>query len=177
MPVLKVICSQDAAMIKRTGSRRYQDDMAIEEVVNYVLSPQKTCQSLVGGIAVSPGQAAFEMRRLSQAYGKFEGLRLRHMVLSFSKDEIRRFGKRAYDILMRIAFYAAQFYGHDYQIVYAVHTDAENLHIHFVMNSVSYRTGRKYPGTKADYHEFCSYLGDFLMEYFSMPLTPVSDVG
>jgi len=124
---------------------------------------------------VSPNQAAYEMQLIAEVYGKTEGLRLRHMVLSFSAEEMKFGRTRKYIEVERIAQYAASYYKNDYQIIYAVHEDAKNLHIHFVMNTVSYRTGRKYRGDKADYYAFQSYLGSFLKEYYKMSLCVASD--
>lgn len=177
MPILKVICHQDASMLQRTGSRKYQDDLALDDVVSYCMDSRKTGHQLIGGFGVNLTQPAYEMRRLSEAYGKFKGLRLRHMVLSFSAQEIKRFRSHVYDSLNKIADYAARYYGGQYQILYSIHEDSNFLHIHFVMNSVNYLTGKKYPGTKEDYYSFQNYLGTFLYEYYGLQLITVPDKG
>ncbi len=38
----------------------------------------------------------------------------------------------------------AAYYAHRYQIVFGVHENTENLHIHFVFNTVSFVDGLKY---------------------------------
>lgn len=175
MPILKVIYHQDEAMVQRTGARKYQDDLALDDVISYCMVPSKTPTCVIGGFGVNLNQAAYEMKRLSEAYGKFRGLRLRHMILSFSKQEIERFRSHVYDSLSRIAYYAASYYGGQYQIIYSLHEDSANLHIHFVMNVVSFLTGKKYSGTKEDYYRFQDYLGSFLWEYYRLQLITVSD--
>lgn len=53
---------------------------------------------------------------------------------------------------------ACRFYADTYQIVYAVHEDAAHLHIHFVMNMISYLDGKRYAGKKKDFYDYQNYL-------------------
>ena len=75
-----------------------------------------------------------------------------------------------------IARQAAAYYGSQYQIIYAVHMARDHPHIHFVMNTVSYVTGRKYPGDKADYYAYQKHLKDTLHPY-GLYMMAVSDDG
>ena len=151
--------------------------MALEDVTSYCMAPYKTPNHFIGGFGVNLNQAAYEMQRLAEAYGKFSGLRLRHMVLSFSNKEVKRFRSHINDELMKIAYYAAGYYGCQYQIIYSIHEDSDHHHIHFVMNTVNYQTGKKYPGTKEDYYAFQNYLGAFLKDYYGLQLITVTDHG
>ena len=135
----------------------------------------KIPSELVSGFGVNISQAAYEMERLSEAYGKTEGIHLRHMVLSFSPSEIEQLQPDALGEIYKIGTYAAQYYGSEYQIVYSLHEDSGNYHVHFVMNTVSFLTGRKYRGDKADYYRFQDYLKEFLGEYYGMKLYVLSD--
>lgn len=82
------------------------------------------------------------------------------MVLSFGREE-----QVDAQTAKRIAYQIAEYYADNYQIVYAVHTDAAHINIHFVMNTVSYRTGRKYGGDRDDYHRFIGYMWQILKSY------------
>lgn len=175
MPTLKVIHHNDNNWNERAGCRKYHDDVALDTVISYCIQDPKTPSMLIGGYGVNLNQAAFEMHRLSQAYGKDSGLRLRHMILSFSDQELKRMKIRAPEFVFKIADYAAQYYGYEHQIIYAVHEDTGRLHAHLVMNTVNYRTGQKYRGDKKDYYEFQHYLGKFLHTQFGMNLNVVSD--
>ena len=64
-----------------------------------------------------------------------------------------------------IATRAIRYYEQQYQILAAVHEDRPHIHIHFVMNTLNYRTGKKYPGDRADYYGFLAYLGKILKPY------------
>lgn len=175
MPSLKVICMQDPVWESRSGFHKYHDPNALGAVVSYCLQEQKIPSELVSGFGVNISQAAYEMERLSEAYGKTEGIHLRHMVLSFSPSEIEQLQPDALGEIYKIGTYAAQYYGSEYQIVYSLHEDSGNYHVHFVMNTVSFLTGRKYRGDKADYYRFQDYLKEFLGEYYGMKLYVLSD--
>lgn len=175
MPTFKVICRNETQLVAPTGLPKYHDDQALHDVVSYCLDYEKIPNHFVGSYGINPNHADLEMELLARAYGKASGLRLRHFVLAFSPDEVKRFHSKVNETLLRIAWYAAGYYGGEYQIIFAVHEDTENPHIHFVMNTVSYLTGRKYRGDKADYYQFQSYLGQFLMEQYGLYLIPVKD--
>ena len=137
---------------------KYHDELAIHDVLTYVLDPKKA--EHIGGFAVNPEMAEAQFEIVARNYGKDFGIRLRHMVLSFAEFE-----KVDPLVAKSIAINIAAYYADDYQIVYAVHTDARCLNIHFVMNSVSYRTGKKYGGKKDDYYQFLGYMERILKGY------------
>ena len=166
---------QDSMWDSVTGCHKYHDAEALDAVITYCLQEQKTCSSMVGGFGINIGQAAYEMKRLAAAFGKGKGLHLRHMILSFSETEVKWLGTDAPGEIYKIAAYTAQYYADQYQILFAVHEDSAHYHIHFVMNTVSFITGKKYRGDKADYYAFQRYLGDFLKEYYRMNLYVLSD--
>lgn len=175
MPVLKVICAQ-SPYFSGLGIPKYHDEEALSSVIAYCQNPDKIKGGFVGGMGVNPSQAAYEMDMLAWAYGKDHGLRLRHWILSFAPKEVRRLCRKDYFGLQKVAWYAASYYGWQYQIVYALHTDAEHVHIHFVMNTVNYQTGLKYEGKRQDYIAYQRYLAEFFEEY-GLKLTVIPDSG
>ena len=72
-----------------------------------------------------------------------ENAGLRHWIISFGARDLISPIQAYY-----IAVEAARFYADRYQLVFAVHEDTDQVHVHFVMNQVSYVDGRKYSGTK-----------------------------
>lgn len=175
MAVLKVKYDTKPSYEQRTGMKKYHDDSSLEDVISYVLAPEKTPNRFIGWYSVNPNQAALEMKMLAYAYGKDYGIRLRHFVVSFSSREVKRFQTYVYETLDKIGGFAANYYRGEYQIIFAVHEKPENPHIHFVMNTVNYVTGEKYRGDIGDYHRFQAYLGKFLMEQYGLELMPVKD--
>ena len=61
---------------------KYKDDNAIGNVVNYVCNPEKT-DGCIGGWAVDPCHAAYEMELLAKLFHNDRGVRLRHWVITF----------------------------------------------------------------------------------------------
>ena len=155
--------------------KKYFDDNALNHVINYCLRDNKTPDGYIGGFGVNINQADLEMELLAKSYGRYDKKRLRHFVLSFSSKEARKLSKKyCYEELNKIGWYAARFYGNEYQIIYAVHQDAEHPHIHFVQSMINYRTGMKYRGERGEYL-FRNYLGKMLMEYYGFQLYVVVD--
>lgn len=175
MPIYKVI-HRESPGFSNTELPKYHDDEALDTVIGYCQDAAKTEGKYIGGYGVNAAQAALEMNLLAWAHGADHGLRLRHWILAFRQDEVRQFGDRIYPVLNQIAQQAAAYYGYQYQIIYAIHMDWAHPHIHFVMNTVNFVTGRKYPGDKADYYAYQKYLGE-LLRPFDLHVIAVSDDG
>ena len=160
MPVFKVVTKYSGENSKYHTEKKYHDKDAIDDVVSYVIRSDKTTADLVGGFCVNPFMAADQFRIIARIYNKDFGIHLRHMVMSFSKAEAINIRDAK-----NIAYQIAAYYAEQYQILYAVHIDAKHLNIHFVMNTVSYRTGMKYDGSKQDYYDFQMYMKRILKCY------------
>ena len=136
---------------------KYHDVSSFRDLPEYVTQSNKTTQELVLGGALFPEIAAESMQSLCAAYQKTDEVKLRHSVLSFSPEE-----NISVSQAKGIARQALEYYEEEYQIMAAVHTDKDHLHIHLLMNTTSYRTGKKYPGNRADYFAFRDHLNKIL---------------
>lgn len=127
------------------------------------MNPRKAAYA--GGCNVETlERAAQEMEAVAKAFGKNKGKRVRHSELSFSAEEgisAEQADLYAREIVLH--------YAPEYQIVYAVHDDTENTHIHFVMNQISYVDGHRYQGKKKDYYDFMRHIGSVT----HLPVIPV----
>ena len=148
---------------------KYFDDLALKDVINYVLNPQKTKSHLVGAYGVQIEFAAQQMEFVSRAYNNYDKLRLRHFIISFADSDCILPCDAIY-----IAQRAAEFYANRYQIIFGIHEDADHLHVHFVMNQVSYLDGRKYSGSKKEHYDFVNYMKDICYG-FGIDFIPVSE--
>lgn len=167
MPVFKVV-TKDSGEYSHWVNK-YHDKDAIDDVISYVLRNDKTSPELVGGFCVNPYMAADQFKIIARIHNKDFGVHLRHMIISFSNTE-----PVGTDKAKKIAYQIAAYYGDEYQIIYAVHIDAGNLNIHFVMNTVSFRTGMKYDGKKQDYYQFIAHMKQVL-SWYDLELYVVSD--
>jgi len=139
---------------------KYKDRYAVEDVIRYIFNPQKA-KGYVGGWAVDPNCAAYEMELLAYLHHKDSGIRLRHWVITFADFELNqicsKYKRNIPEALYQLGFEFSAFYAPRYQIVFAAHLDTSSPHLHFVMNSVSYVDGTKFPGTKADLYDYEKY--------------------
>lgn len=136
--------------------KKYFDGNSYHDVINYIFGHA----SSIGGNVQSAETAADEMLYVANHFNKNKGKRLRHSMLSFSKGE-----RVSPEIANNYALGIIQYYADEYQIVYAVHNNTDEVHIHFVMNQVSYKDGYKYTGQKKDYYGFKKYIESIIGTY------------
>lgn len=70
---------------------------------------------------------------------------LDHEIYQFNEDELSGIREQGIDIGAVASRMAEDIYQEGYQVAYAVHnkTDTENIHVHFAVNTVNYRTWKK----------------------------------
>lgn len=137
------------ATYKVTGYQEYQkfyDENSYYSAINYITDPEKAVY--IGGNVHSIQTAASEMEQLAYLHHKEKGKKVRHSILAFAPHE---------HITPEMAhLFAEQIIVHytpTNQIVYAVHGNTDNTHIHFVMNQIGF-DGQRYQGKKKDYYDF-----------------------
>ena len=103
--------------------------------LSYVMNDMKTLDGLYVGCRHISNikNVTEEMMQIKEFYGKLDGRVATHGVISLDESESnpKNAGKLMLllDELMQKVF-------PDNQVVYAVHTNTENLHIHFILNTV-----------------------------------------
>ena len=160
MALLKVMHNKNTPSSPRFPGKKYHDENSFYDVIPYCYNPKKTKSGYIACFGAAVQYAAEQMDGLAQAYGKANGIRLRHMMLSFHPSE-----KITPAYAYQIAYQAAWYYAREYQILFAVHDNKQPLHIHFVMNMVSYIDGHKYAGKREDYYDFLGYLAKILKPF------------
>lgn len=103
-----------------------------------------------GGLAVDPVHAVEHMRIYRQLLTHQPGAQLYHFILAFSERESRAFP--SINLLVYMAYEICSFLADEYQIIFGIHDigypNNKRWHIHFAMNAVSYRTGKRYRRNK-----------------------------
>ena len=128
---------QDVIDHTMTGYQDENDDMA--NVLDYAARSTKTEQKkYVSAINCSPERARDQMMLTKTHYHKKNGILLWHGYQSFKPGEVTP--EEAHKIGMELA---QNLWGEDYEILVCTHLDREHIHNHFVVNSVSFRTGKK----------------------------------
>ena len=149
------------AILKFANSRgKYQDSNATKNVMDYIFNPDKSKCALYGFYQVDPMNPSKSMRDVAEAFGKTNGIQIRHYIISFTKYEMRE-----PIIVDQIAQKISTYFQDQYQCVYAIHEDTEYLHIHLICNAVSYVDGHRYRGNKTEYYDFVSWLKRLLSKY------------
>lgn len=112
---------------------------SLEDVMNYAVNEEKTEKKFyVSGINCNPAIARSEFQIVKEQYGKTGGIIVYHAYQSFSEGEVTP--EEAHQIGME---FAKTVWGDKYQVVVATHLNTHCLHNHFVVNSVSFRDGKR----------------------------------
>ena len=126
----------------RKNSTSNHNKNKLNRIVAYITDYTKTCNDLIGGAGVSEKNAVERMETVKKYYGKEGGREYIHFCISFK-------GKRDADTTYFIADNITQLFD-GFQVLFAVHLNTKNTHVHFVINSVNVNDGHKYSQSKSD---------------------------
>ena len=123
----------------KTTNRKFLDrDLA--DALLYVANDEKTDEKLfVSAINCDPETAFEDMTATKARFGKHGGNVAYHGYQSFRPGEVTP--EECHQIGLRTA---REMWGDQYEIVVTTHLNTDSLHNHFIINSVSFKTGRKY---------------------------------
>ena len=119
------------------GMDKYEN---IRDVMNYVTNADKTeKQYYVTGINCDLKDALFKMQIVKKLFGKEGGILAFHGEQSFKEGEVTP--ELAHEIGVKLA---NEMWGDRFQVVVTTHLNTDHIHNHFVLNSVSFKDGKKY---------------------------------
>lgn len=144
------------------------DFMQVGREVSYVINDIKTLQGLyVGGRHISDIQnATNEMMQVKEFHNKLGGRVALHGIVSLPVGES---GKENAGKLMMLADDLLEEIFPDHQAIYAVHTNTENLHVHFVVNTVALNGRKIHMDHNFMSKVFDSYLNKLARQYGFSP--------
>lgn len=144
----------------KTIERKYLDD-DLAAALNYVENSDKTDQTMyVSGINCPKKRAYEQMITTKRRFGKLGGNVAYHGYQSFQSGEVTP--EEAHRIGIKTA---RRMWGNDYEIVVTTHLNTANLHNHIVVNSVSFRTGRKFENHISDHYKLREISDEICREY------------
>ena len=112
----------------------------ISQVMTYATNPDKTeKQFYTTGINCEVKDSVKQMQLVKMIYGKENGILAFHAYQSFNEGEVTP--EIAHEIGVKLA---NEMWGDRFQVVVSTHLNTEHLHNHFVINSVSFKDGKKY---------------------------------
>jgi hypothetical protein len=110
----------------------------VSKIIKYVTNPKKTTEELISGVNCSADTVKEEMNYTKTHYHKKQGIQYYHVIQSFKPGEIDP--KKAHAIGTELASKIAPYH----ECLVVTHTDKNHVHNHIVINSVSYKNGKKY---------------------------------
>lgn len=132
----------------KTTDKKFLDE-DLHNALRYVENDDKTDKKMyVSGINCPTKRAYEYMMATKQRYGKTGGNVAYHGYQSFRSGEVTP--EEAHAIGLETA---KRMWGKDYEIVVTTHLNTDNIHNHIVVNSVSFRTGRKFENHISDHYK------------------------
>ncbi len=124
-------------------------DIDLYAALQYAADDKKTDERMyVSGINCNAKRAYERMMATKKRFGKVGGNVAYHGYQSFQSGEVTP--EEAHKIGMETA---RRMWGDTYEIVVTTHLNTDNVHNHFVVNSVSFKTGRKFENHISDHHK------------------------
>lgn len=131
----------------KTTDKRYLDE-DLYATLRYAQNDKKTDQTMYVSAINCPKQRAYQcMMTTKQRYRKFGGNVAYHGFQSFKTGEVTP------DEAHQIGIETAKRMWKDYEVVVTTHLNTDNIHNHLVVNSVSFKTGRKFENHVSDHYK------------------------
>lgn len=115
------------------------DYQALRDVVAYAKDGEKTERELFcEGIHCNPQTAREQFITVKEQFDKPDGIQAYHGYLSFEETDITP------ELAQQVGMaFAERMWGDRFQVLVTTHLNTEHLHCHFVVNSVSFRDGKR----------------------------------
>ena len=144
----------------KTIEKKFLDE-DLWSALRYVENEKKTDQTMYVSAINCPKQRAYQcMMATKRRYGKLSGNVAYHGYQSFLSNEVTP--AEAHKIGMETA---KRMWGAEYEIVVTTHLNTDNIHNHFVVNSVSFKTGRKFENHIRDHIKLREISDTVCIEY------------
>lgn len=130
-----------AANPEKTANPNYTEEQfqALADVLRYAKDEEKTeRQFYCEGINCNPQTARDQFVTVKEQFDKTDGIQAYHGYLSFKETDITP--EKAQEIGME---FAQRVWGENFQVVVTTHLNTKHLHCHFVINSVSFKDGKR----------------------------------
>jgi len=106
--------------------------------IDYVCNQEKTLGKLISGKNCMPESCYDEFEMVRNNFNKQGGRTYYHMIQSFAQDDDIS-PEKCHEIGMQMAEHCFP----NFQVLVATHIDKKHMHNHFIVNSVSYKDGKK----------------------------------
>lgn len=127
--------------------------------IDYVCNEEKTLGQLISGKDCMPESCYEEFQMVKQNFNKLDGRTYYHMIQSFAQDDDIT-PEKCHEIGMQMA----EHYFPEFQVLVATHIDKKHMHNHFIINSVSYKDGKKMDLSPSDLIAIKNYSNQLCQE-------------
>ena len=140
---------------------------ALKDVLSYAKDEEKTEQEFyVEGINCNPSTARDQFISIKQAYDKEDGIQAYHGYLSFKEQDISP------SLAQKIGMeFAKEVWGDRFQVVVTTHLNTKHLHCHYVINSISFKDGKRLWGNEKAWFKF-RLVADKICEKYGLYYNP-----
>lgn len=154
---------------EKTSKDVYTEEQyqALKDVLSYAKDEEKTEQEFyVEGINCNPSTARDQFISIKQAYGKEDGIQAYHGYLSFKEQDISP------SLAQKIGMeFAQEVWGDRFQVVVTTHLNTKHLHCHYVINSISFKDGKRLWGNEKAWFKF-RLIADKICEKYGLYYNP-----
>lgn len=124
-----------------------ESEQALEDVIEYAAAEDKTEKKyFVSTLNCNKRFARDEFLTVKKRFGKEGGIVAFHGYQSFAGHEVTP--EQAHEIGVQLA---KELWGDKFQVLIATHLNTANLHNHFILNSISFKDGKRYHDCKDTY--------------------------
>lgn len=127
--------------------------------IDYVCNKEKTLGKLISGKDCMPESCYDEFQMVKQNFNKLDGRTYYHMIQSFAQDDDIT-PEKCHEIGMQMAEHCFP----EFQVLVATHIDKKHMHNHFIINSVSYKDGKKMDVSPQDLIDIKNYSNQLCRE-------------
>lgn len=154
---------------EKTSKDVYSEEQyqALKDVLSYAKDEEKTEQEFyVEGINCNSSTARDQFISVKQAYGKEDGIQAYHGYLSFKEQNISP------SLAQKIGMeFAKEVWGDRFQVVVTTHLNTKHLHCHYVINSISFKDGKRLWGNEKAWFKF-RLVADKICEKYGLYYNP-----
>ena len=149
MPIIERVVGKKEKKGKRIS---YKTTAHMKNAIKYILEEGKTDDSLIGSVNLINKNNAFNEFVLNKmTYNKMPKSKLdtsKRMIVHFVQSFDPKDPNITPELAKKIADeFASSIYFKEYQVIYAVHTDAGHIHTHFIINTTNVTNGKAWQQT------------------------------
>ena len=133
----------------------------LANVIEYTTNDLKTEKQLyVSGVNCDVNHVNEQMSSTKKAAHKEDGVLAFHCYQSFKEGEVTPETAHAIGVEL-----AKKMWGDDFEVLVTTHLDKKHFHNHFVVNSVSWTTHKRFLNKHIDYHNFRTLSDELCRQY------------